>query len=279
MLVRGGVIQAMQPFRFGGFLCGVFLFTLLSGTVTAALLPRSWEVEGVTREALVVTPTASADPHGSPKPLVFIFHGHGGTSRHAARSFSLHTAWPEAVCVYPQGLPTAGRLTDPEGRKAGWQARAGDYLDRDLKFFDIMLASLQREQAIDPRRIYVSGHSNGGAFTYLLAAKRWDVLAAIAPSAAIMTPSPDGIKPIPVLHIAGQSDALVRFAWQKRTIDALCRINKCEILQPLRLGLNQFLSKEGGHVFVFLHPGGHEFPKEAPAEIAAFFKKLQKKGF
>ena len=91
------------------------------------------------------------------------------------------------------------------------QARAGDNEDLDLNFFDAILASLQKEQKIDPRRIYVTGHSNGGAFTYLLWAKRGDILAAVAPSAAIATGSLSDMKPIPVLHIAGQADSLVRF--------------------------------------------------------------------
>jgi len=59
-------------------------------------------------------------------PVVLVFHGHGGTARYAARTFALHRHWPEAIVVYPQGLNTPGRRTDPEGRRPGWQHAAGE---------------------------------------------------------------------------------------------------------------------------------------------------------
>lgn len=148
-----------------------FLATLLalpllaSRTSAAELLRREWEVDGVAREALLAIPAAASD---TPAPLVFCFHGHGGSMRNAARQFHLHTEWPEAICVYMQGLNTPGRLTDPEGRRSGWQHSAGDQQNRDLKFFDAVLASIRKDYRVDERRIHSTGHSNGGGFTYLL---------------------------------------------------------------------------------------------------------------
>src|SRR5947209_2089201 len=91
-----------------------------------------WTVGGVAREGLVAAPLKRTD---SAPPLVFAFHGHGGSMATAARSFRLHEEWPEAVVVYLQGLPSPGK-NDPEGKKAGWQKAAGELEDRDLKFFD-----------------------------------------------------------------------------------------------------------------------------------------------
>ena len=59
----------------------------------------------------------------------------------AARSFSYHTIWPEAIVIYMQGLNTPGRLTDAEGKPPGWQAGIADQGDRDLQFFDAVLSS------------------------------------------------------------------------------------------------------------------------------------------
>lgn len=143
--------------------------------------PREWVVDGVPRQAVVHAPSAGKGP----APLLFVFHGHGGTAAHAARTYAFHTHWPEAVVVYPQGLNTPGQLNDPEGKKPGWQAAAGDQKDRDLKFFDAMLKSLTDEGVADPKRVYSTGHSNGGAFTYLLWAKRGEAFAAVAPSSAV----------------------------------------------------------------------------------------------
>src|SRR4029079_10010630 len=97
------------------------------------LTKREWTIDGTTREALVHIPAASAP---KPYPLVFAFHGHGGSMQNAATMFDYHHVWPEALVVYMQGLNTPGRLTDPEGKKPGWQSAAGFQGDRDLKFFD-----------------------------------------------------------------------------------------------------------------------------------------------
>src|SRR5690242_17030508 len=89
---------------------------------TAPLQPRQWNVEGLDREALVYAPSAAKT---TPAPLVFVFHGHGGNMKGAANSFHMHTLWPEAMVVYPQGLNTPGKLTDLEGKRPGWQHSAG----------------------------------------------------------------------------------------------------------------------------------------------------------
>jgi poly(3-hydroxybutyrate) depolymerase len=98
--------------------------------------------------------------------LIFAWHGHGGSMRNASR-WDYEKYWPEAIVVYPQGLPTKG-MTDPQGTKAGWQQKVGDYEDRDLKFFDAMLAELKKDYPVDDKRIFSTGHSNGGKMTYLL---------------------------------------------------------------------------------------------------------------
>ena len=101
----------------------------------------------------------------------------------AARSFGYHTLWPEAIVVYMQGLPTPGK-TDPDGKQPGWQRLAGDQQDRDFKFFDAVLADLKKDYKVDAKRVYATGHSNGGGFTYLLWSTRGDIFAAMGPSAA-----------------------------------------------------------------------------------------------
>jgi len=108
--------------------------TVLLFTQAQDPTPRTWDVDGVKREALVYAPSKKTD---GKVPLVFDFHGHGGTAKNAARTHHFHTAWPEAVVVYMQGLNTPGKLTDPDGKKSGWQSGPGDQKDRDLKFFRI----------------------------------------------------------------------------------------------------------------------------------------------
>jgi polyhydroxybutyrate depolymerase len=247
-------------------------FVVASFAVAAAAEPmrREWNVDGATREGLVAVPAkATTDP----TPVVFVFHGHGGSMQNAARSFHLHTLWPEALVVYLQGLNTPGRLTDPEGKKPGWQHSPGAEGDRDLQLFDAVLASLRKEFRVDDHRIYSTGHSNGGGFTYLLWATRGDVFAAVAPSAAAAPLLLRQLKPKPVLHLAGEKDPLVKFEWQQQTIDAVRKINQCEDGRPGEKGITTYPSKIGAPVLTFIHPGGHQFVPEEPAIIAKFFKE------
>ena len=64
------------------------LLLLLAGNMASAadnLTRMEWKVDGVTREALSYAPaTATTDP----SPVVFAFHGHGGTMRQAATKFA-----------------------------------------------------------------------------------------------------------------------------------------------------------------------------------------------
>lgn len=259
----------------------------------ANLQRMEWTVDGVTREALVYIPPAAKT---APTLLVFAFHGHGGTMKSAASGMGYHRLWPEAVVVYMQGLNTPGRLTDPEGKKPGWQSHATDQENRDLKFFDAVLASLKKDYKIDERRIYSTGHSNGGGFTYLLWSERGDVFAAVAPSAAScaigelpndlppalaqiaarIQKNMKPLKPKPVMHIAGETDPLVKFTWQKRTIDALIKLNGCGEGQPWNERCTLYPSKTGTPVVTYIHPGGHQSPADYEELVVKFFKDQAK---
>jgi len=254
----------------------VLMITFIAGlTVSSAqeLKRCEWIVEGVPREALVYVPSSSKT---TSTPLVFVFHGHGGDMNQVAHSIPFHRLWPEALVVYPQGLKTPGLLTDHEGKKSGWQHEINEQNDRDLKFFDAMMETLKQEYKVDEKRIYSAGHSNGGAFTYLLWAERGDEFAAFAPSSAAAMPSIlTSLKPKPVLHIAGENDALVKFEWQKLTMYALRKLNQCDTGQAWEKVefCTLYPSKIGASVVTYIHPGAHILPKEAPAAIVKFFKE------
>src|SRR5262245_50873603 len=249
---------------------------LLFAGVLSAQEPKSrtWDVDGLKREALVVAP---AKPGKSP-PLMFFFHGHGGTAKASAKRAAYHKHWPEAITVYPQGLPTPGKLTDPDGKRSGWQHGPGDQKDRDLKFFDAMLESLKKDYKVDEKRIYASGHSNGGGFTYTLWAARGETFAAVAPSSATVGKAFAKLKPKPVLHLAGEKDELVKYEWQKPLMERLRKLNGCdEKGKEAGKHCTEYGSKDGPVVVTYIHPGGHQFPAEAPKRIVEFFKSHTKK--
>jgi polyhydroxybutyrate depolymerase len=240
-------------------------------TMPQGMQEETYTVEGVAREALIYAPSTVK---ASPVPVVFVFHGHGGNARQAARSFRIYQEWPEAISVYMQGLPTKGQLTDPEGKKNGWQGRDGLEGDRDLKFFDAVLAKLTTDYKVDAKRIYSTGHSNGGGFTYLLWAERGDVFAAVAPSAAAAPFSMPKLKPKPAMHLAGETDPLVKYEWQKKTMEVVRKLNGCSEQGKAWNEVGTVYSSATGTPFVSLiHPGGHQFLQEAPPLIVKFFKE------
>lgn len=253
----------------------LFLWLLFAGAAccqqaTAAdLVEHEWTIGGVTRTALVHRP-AGLPQDGA--PIVFAFHGHGGTARQAARSFPLHEHWPEAIVIYPQGLATPGQLTDREGKRSGWQPATGTQGDRDLALFDAILADAVARFGGNPRRVYAMGHSNGGGFTYLLWAERGAKLAAVAPSAAVLAKGAEKLQPKPALHLASPADALVKFAWQERMIDRVLTLNGCAKRDPTATGYREYPSSQGAPVAVYLHDGGHKFPTDATGRIVEFLR-------
>lgn len=234
----------------------------------------SLTVDGVERAALVYAPESA---RSKPSPLVFCWHGHGGGSRQAANSFQMHRSWPQAIAVYPQGLPTSGR-TDPEGLRAGWQITTrGPLADRDLKFFDALFARIQKDYSVDLKRVYAMGHSNGGRFTYVLWQARGDVFAAFGPSGSPALGMIRNFKPKPVFHIAGEKDQLVSFSSQKLTIDGLEKLLKCSKVGANTSGyLTTQPGENGLELATYVHPGGHEYPRQAVPLMVEFFKRHPK---
>jgi len=251
----------------------VFLFV-----AAAPAQPKGKEVhvkvEGTTREALVLAPAMAST---ADSPVVFVFHGHGGNAAKASDQFNIQKYWPQAIVVYMQGLPIPSK-TDPVGKKAGWQHGAGQVEDRDLKFFDATLARLKKDYKVDDGRVYATGHSNGGSFSYLLWAERGDALAAVAPSSAgIANRYLKELKPKAALHVAGKKDEIASYEQQRKLMDALRALNGCADKGQAWHKLGTIYRSAGGTPFVELvHPGGHDFWDEAPKLIAAFFKEIKK---
>jgi len=254
--------------RFIAILASAFLLS------SAYCLERvELSVDGLPRVAYAYIPADSAK---TSRPIIFAFHGHGGTMKTAARQFECEKYWPEAIVVYPQGLDTPRKLTDPEGKKTGWQGGIGDMADRDLKFFDALLAYLKGKYSIDEKRIYSTGHSNGGEFTYLLWAARGELLAAVAPIAAILGNGEDlkKLAPKPAFHVAGKNDLLVRYAWQERMINYIKSLNGCaDGVRGSGEYVTEYPSTKGAPLFTFIHDGGHELPNDAIPHIVRFFKE------
>ena len=147
-------------------------------------------------------------------PLLVVLHGYGanGFVQTAYFGVSQLAATGDAFLIAPDGL------TDSMGHQY-WNADP-DCCDFDhtgvddvaylgTLIDDIMIAYPE----IDPTRVFVLGHSNGGYMTYRLACARADVISSIGVLAGIATQLPCAPShPINVLHMHGTADDMVPYA-------------------------------------------------------------------
>src|SRR6516162_3446583 len=86
-----------------------------------------------------------------------------------------------------------------------------------------LLALVRKEFNVDAKRIYLIGHSMGGAGTYHLGAKYSEIWAGLGPIAAA-TGSPKNVeklKSIPVFVVHGDKDTAVQVASARRCVEKL----------------------------------------------------------
>jgi polyhydroxybutyrate depolymerase len=251
------------------------IFVLLSLSAAALLFSAdahaermTWTIDGVQREAQVFRPAGAA----AKLPVLFAFHGHMGTMRGASEALDFHHAWPRAIVVYMQGLPTPSGA-DPGGMRTGWQAELGQLGDRDLKFVDAVLATLHEKFSVDDSRIYAMGFSDGAFFTYLLWQERPRIFAAFAPCSGRIFPSVHLAVPKPAFIVAGENDDRISETYRDETIKT---VRELDGATGKGLGCGEgctlYASLKGTPVRVFIFHGGHEFPADTSAPIVVFFR-------
>ena len=107
-------------------------------------------------------------------PLVMLLHGWTGSAKlaEAYTGMGKEADMGHFLLVVPDGL---GK---PQGWNCGFLNLGGDGVD-DVKFLTDVLDAVGKKVKVDPRRIYVAGHSNGGMMAYLMGAKLSNRVAAI----------------------------------------------------------------------------------------------------
>jgi polyhydroxybutyrate depolymerase len=246
-------------------------FCLAACSVRAAAPSGSqmnWTVDGVQRVALVYPPSQK-DASGK-VPVILAFHGHGGDMNDAHAGMHFETYWPEAVIVYLQGLPT-NPAADPEGY--GWIYNTEKDGQRDVKFVDAVLATLHSKFAVDDNRIYATGFSNGGMFTYVLWGARTNIFAAFAVVSGRVSAGVHLSVPKPVLVVGGQRDRTVMFKDQLAAIETARQVDDANGTGTSCGGeCLAYASSKGAPVVTYIHDGGHVYPPGAPYLTVKFFK-------
>ncbi|MBS1797804.1 MAG: esterase [Acidobacteria bacterium] len=233
----------------------------------------TFEIDGAKRRAVVYEGAGKTKK----SPLLFVFHGHGGDARVAQRRLDFHDAWKEAVVVYMEGIPGVVGITDADGSKNGWQKNPGELGDRDLKFFDEVLKSLEKDYKIDDKRIYAVGHSNGGRFVNVLWAARGAEFAAFC---AVAGPGGLMIKDAPPRSIwlsMGENDRLVPFENQKRSAEFVQKLLRIDPKDGKTDGdITTYKGVGGTELVVEIRQAGHEFPQDSIPKMVEFFKRNTK---
>lgn len=140
------------------------------------------------RTFLTHVPTHNVE-NTSSLSLVLCLHGGFGNAYNIETStqFSIKadTAKQPFVVVYPEGINSPlGIRTWNAGYCCGYSTNKN--ID-DVKFISELIDTIVNRYRIDPKRVYVTGLSNGGMMSFRLAAELTSKISAIAPVAASMT--------------------------------------------------------------------------------------------
>jgi MYXO-CTERM domain-containing protein len=173
------------------------LTTALSATATAQTW-QDFQVGGTTRKAIVYVPSGIDHP-----PLLLSLHGMGigaGWNQAGMMKFEPIADREKFVVVYPEA-----------DQNLRWDLGGTHDTDFVLKIIEDMSA----EHGIDTDRIYASGFSMGGMFSYTLACKLPDKIAAIAPGDGYPLGGESGCvttRPVPIFHMHGTADDFVPYS-------------------------------------------------------------------
>jgi polyhydroxybutyrate depolymerase len=160
--------------------------------------------QGRLRHFLVYEPAAA---NGS---LVLAFHGGGQTAAQMEQISGLNAlaAREHFIVAYPEAFERSWA----DGRKVT-SAEKQDV--DDVGFAKAVVADIAKTHALDGSRVFATGLSNGGIFTYRLACEGAATVAAIAPVVATMAtslvPSCHPSAPVAVVGIQGVADPSVPF--------------------------------------------------------------------
>lgn len=201
------------------------------------------EVESVLQAAWAETALPGDDPYSylihvpddlpaGPVPVVMTIHGLLGN----AKQHLTQTHWTELADR--DGFIVVA----PNGRR-NWDNSQGS---ADVEFVRDVIADVRTRDCVDDRRIYVTGHSNGGFMTHRLACESGDLFAAAASYAAgdvagFPTESPcvadgldsagspiPGFEPVPLALWHGNDDGIVDYSAGRRGLSAWLERDDCD---------------------------------------------------
>jgi len=174
----------------------------------------------------------------SPAPLLILLHSASTSGAHQENYMKLGPVAKKNGIIYiaPDGM------TNPEGKRF-WNAaksccnRYKEEVD-DVAYINSLIDEISKKTPVDPKRIYLIGHSNGAFMSFSFACKT-NKVAAIVAIAGAMDQSPDCMPstPVSLLNIHGTADKTIKVAGgsmndsaytsAKSTVTRIALVNRC----------------------------------------------------
>ena len=185
----------------------IFLFFFGKG-ISQQTISDSIFHDGGYRSYILYVPAVHSQ--GQAAPLVLNFHGYTNNAQAQMVYGDFRSIADTAgfLVVHPMG-------TLDDQNQPYWNAGWGGTVD-DVSFTEALIDSISAAYSINQQRVYSTGMSNGGFFSYYLACELGNRIAAIASVTGSMnayqnlTCTPD--HPTPVMQIHGTADAVVPYA-------------------------------------------------------------------
>lgn len=234
-------------------------------------------VKGVDRTYDWFVPDAHDGRH--PIPVVFVYHGGGGTGASIRASFKLEEATGgKALMVYPDAVGTAKE----------WDLERGGESNADMIFFDTILSTISDSYCVDSNRVFVAGVSNGAFFANQLGCIRGGSIRAIAshggggPASAeysetgqLQCPQ----KPVAALIVHGAADTVVKLSDGQASRDHWTQVNGCrsgglEIFDPAPCRRQLNCAQDRPVVYCEIPDLAHTIWSEGPRATWNFFSEL-----
>lgn len=185
---------------------------LKSGTATI-------DVGGKMRQYILALPENY--DQGKPYKLIFGWHPWGGSAQQVASGgyYGLQSqAKGEAIFVAGEGLPFGGD-------SKGW----GNENGQDIAMLNAMLERFRTQLCVDENRIFSTGFSFGGMFSFAAGCSAMGMMRAIAPMAGntMVAGCESGSRPVAVMGFHGIQDSVVSIDGGRAGRDAFVKRNGC----------------------------------------------------
>ena len=165
--------------------------------------------QGLDRDFIVYIPDSYE--HISKSSVVFVFHGFGGSNDQIMFNSDINSIAEREnfIVVYPQGSSFFGY---PHWNVGGWTNLSS--VD-DVGLIAFLIELISQEYNINHDRIYATGMSNGGFFSFLLGCQLSEKFAAVASVTGSMTSETfnecNPQREVPILQIHGTDDSIVTY--------------------------------------------------------------------